>query len=115
MIRIFLAEKAEPLRPLILDLLLYNHINNITVEVSEEKKHRHSLHVDISKFDNLEDVMSEVAMLIRPLVKSTAKSNLPSQIWLDNKHGEDKAHAIVSIIETAIEPDTFFALERYRL
>lgn len=115
MIRIFLDKQAEPIRPLILDLLLYNDIHDVNVEVSSEQKFDNSIFIDLNEYENLEDVMSEFAMRLHPMVKRHARTNIPSQIWLSNKHGESKSRDIVSVIETAVEPNTFFDLEKYTI
>jgi len=115
MIFIELDREAESLRPLILDVCLYNEINNINIEISKEKKFEDSIFINLNEFSNLEDVMAEFALQIKPFIKKFAKKNLPSQVWLQSKHGEETAEEIMSVLETAIEPNIIFSLERIRV
>lgn len=114
MIRVYLDERVEPLRKMITDLILYNDIYNVVVEVGVQKTKDDSIFVDISDCGTLEDVLSKFALSIKDRVKKPAKYRPSSQIWLDAKHGEDSKN-IASIIETAVEPYTFFNLERFTL
>jgi len=115
MINIVLNEKTEPLRYLILDLALYNQINNVTLEVGEVQIDADSIFVDTSDCENLEEVMAKFALEIKDLVKKPAKQNVITQIWMDDKYGEEQSRDIIGVLETAIEPDVFFSLERMRL
>lgn len=115
MINIVLNEKTEPLRYLILDLALYNQINNVTLEVGTEQTESDSIFVDTSECENLEEVMAKFALTIKDMVKKPAKQNPITQVWMDDKYGEEESKDIIGVLETAIEPDVFFALERMRL
>lgn len=114
MIRVFLDERVEPIRTMITDLILYNEITDVTVEVGEEQTKEDSIFVNIENCATLEDVLAKFALSIRGRVKHPARYRPSSQVWLQNKHGAGSA-SIASVIETAVEPNEFFDLERIHL
>jgi len=115
MIKIILDENTEELRPLILDIALYNNINNVTLELSKEKTDENSIFIDTSQCSNLEEVLAEFALKIKDMIKKPAKLNNVSEVWMADKYGEEESKNIIGVLETAIDPNTFFDLERIRL
>jgi len=99
---------------MVTDLILYNEIRDVTIEIGTEQKVEGSIFVSTVGCKNLEDVLAKFALSIRGEVKKPAKYRPSSQVWLSHKYGF-AAERIASIIETAVEPNTFFDLERIHL
>lgn len=111
MIQFKLSKRTESLKPYLQELLLYSGIHNVTVEVGAERTREDTLFINESECDSLEDVLSKFALAIYDdrIHNKCLKSSVVS---LSAKHGKS-AEKIASVIERAIEPTSFFTLERY--
>lgn len=111
MIQFKLSNRTESLRPYLQELLLYSGISSATVEVGQERTRQDTIFIKEDECDNLEDVLAKFALAIYDERIHTKCLN-SSVVSLMAKHGKS-AEKIASVIERAIEPTSFFVLERY--
>lgn len=112
MIRFKLTPTTESLKPQLQDLLIYSGITNVVVEIGKERT-ASDIFINESECSTLEDVLSKFALQIYD--ENVHHKGRPSSvISLHQKHGAS-AQKIAMVIEKAIEPSYFFALDRIPL
>jgi hypothetical protein len=114
MINFKLSTKSESLKPYLRDLLIYSGISNVVVEVGPERTREDALFIQEEEFDNLEDILVKFALEIYN-ANVHKKCLSSSVVSLSGKYGSRSAEKIASVIEKAIEPTSFFVMERVPL
>lgn len=106
MLRFKLSEKVMPLKNQLRDLLIYSNIQNTTIEVSDTQTIQNSIYVNLSQCQTYEDIMVSVAKQIyNPLIHNKCLHS--SEILFLDKHKENEANQIASVLEHAIDPFVF--------
>lgn len=116
MIKLKLSPRTEKLRPFIKEILLYSGLDDVTVEIGENQTSftANTIFVCENKYGNLEDVLAAFAERIYD-GSVHIRYRPATRVWLQNTRSETRAGKVAAVIEKAIEPDTFFGLERYAL
>lgn len=108
-----LSQTSERLKPYFRELLLYSGISDVVVEVGKNKTStkENTIFLDETKYTNSEELLAGFALSIynEDIHKNFSSSSYVSLVY---QYGESCSREIASVIEKAIDPVLFFALER---